>query len=183
MVQAAKINKTVRGALLASVAVLAFSGTAHAGVISLTGHTVDGGTTTISIYNETDTGPLQSIDFDLSVDHTSPSWGSETSIELYHPNSGYSVTFNGDPDFGWGSVSGISNFAGSFLINDGPADIFGQWHIKMRDTFDDVFVNPDYEFLQSTVTLNAGDSVPEPGTLALIGLGLGYAGLRRRKKR
>lgn len=172
---------------LATVAGLAAAASAQT-VIDLSGITVDGAGATVFTVNQTDHGPLDTIDFDIAVDAVSPSWGSEVNITLTHLPSGYSFNADGDDAdfsddgpadflFGWGNLSGLFTFSGSVDVSGtGPSDTFGTWEIILSDDFDDL--GPDHIYRDgSTVTIN---KVPAPAGLAILGLG-GLVATRRRR--
>lgn len=170
----------------------AYSSGANAGIITLDGLN-SGGTSasplTEFVYNETEAGTLDSITFDLNVEHFSPSWGSETIIELVHNDSLFNVSFSGGSDFGWSSGSGNFSFAGTLSGFGTPANVIGGWTVRLYESFDDG-IAIDSTFGQSSLTLNisplsepeSADPVSAPGAFGLVLLGL--AGLfRARRKR
>ncbi|GAB2700688.1 PEP-CTERM sorting domain-containing protein [Aliiglaciecola aliphaticivorans] len=147
-----------------------YAHTASAGIIDLSGKDSDGYSNTF-IYNESQTGSLDSISFDLNIEHFNfgGSWGSDTRISLTH-ESGFDIEFEGGTDFGWGDGPGLYNFVGDFAIAGGPANASGVWTVSLRDIFDDQGVDSTFG-AGSTVTLNITD-VPEPGIIGILGLGL-----------
>lgn len=176
--------------IAAIIAVAGFAGAVSAQtVIDLSGMNVDGAAPTTFTVNQTDHGPLDSLDFNLTAEAVAPSWGSEINVTLTHVPSGWSFNADGDDAdfdddgpadflFGWGNSSGVFSFQGSVnMAGQGPADTFGEWRISLSDDFDDG-VNPDHFYHSgSTITIN---KIPAPGALALLGLG-GVAAMRRRR--
>lgn len=163
---------------------LASAANAQSFVADLSGVGVDGATPTVINATNPDSGAITTIDFDITVETLSPSWGSEVEILLSKDNSSFSVFANGDGsggadvNFGWGNTTDIFAFQGSFDATGQLADVNGDWTITLSDGFDDTGINPDHQYLAgSTVTVN---SVPAPAGLALIGLG-GLTASRRRR--
>jgi hypothetical protein len=171
-----------------TVAGLAAAASAQSFVADLSGVGVDGAAPTIIAANNSNSGALTTIDFDISVTTASPSWGSEVNIQLVHLPSGFTFTADGDDAdfsddgpadflFGWGNSVGTFSFSGSVDLTGQLADVNGAWEIRLSDDFDD-FANPDHSYdAGSTVTIN---NVPAPAGLAILGLG-GLAAARRRR--
>ncbi|MDO6709821.1 PEP-CTERM sorting domain-containing protein [Aliiglaciecola sp. 2_MG-2023] len=145
-----------------------YAHTASAGIIDLSGKDSDGTPNTF-IYNESQTGSLDSISFDLNVEHFGTSWGSETRISLAH-ESGFDIEFEGYTDFGWGTTAGLYNFVGDFAIAGGPANASGVWTVSLYEIWDDAGIDSTFGS-GSLMTLNISD-VPEPGIIGILGLGL-----------
>ena len=82
------------------------------------------------------------------------------------PNSGITVT-NGS----------AANTSPTFVIFNGGTS--GYQYIL---GYDDVGAGPDRDFDDMVIGVNVTSSVPEPGTLALLGLGLAGLGFVRRRK-
>jgi len=173
---------------IATVAGLAAAATAQSFTADLSGVGVDGAAPTVINATNTNSGAITTIDYDISVETFSPSWGSEVNITLTHVPSGFSFNADGDDAdfsddgpadllFGWGNTTGVFSFAGSVDVSGQLADVNGDWTITLADDFDDL-ANPDHQYLQgSTVTVN---NIPAPAGLALLGLG-GLAASRRRR--
>jgi len=155
-----------------------YTNIANAGIIDITGQDSDGIVNQVN-YTELDLGLLDSITFDLNIEHFSSSWGSETNISLTHIDSGFNINFDGGNDFGWTTNSGSFSFVGTFAVVGGPANIAGAWTVDLYEDFDDSGV--DATFRESTIRLNAVD-VPEPSTLAIFALGMIGLASRRFKK-
>lgn len=172
-----------------AVAGLAAAATAQSFVVDLSGVGVEGGPATVLNANNPNSGPITTIDYDISVTTTSPSWGAEVQIILTHVASGFSVFADGngsddiggapvDVAFGWGNSTGTFSFAGSYDATGQLADVSGAWTVTLRDDFSDTFAVPDHIYNSgSTITVN---SVPTPAGLALLGLG-GLVASRRRR--
>lgn len=161
-------------------------------VIDLSGIDVDATAPTVFTVTQTDSGPLSSLDFDITVDAGgvggNASWASEVFIGLRHVPSGFTFTADGndidltddgpnDLLFGWGNSGGIFTFQGSVdMTGLGPNDTAGDWEVTLIDQFDDFGVDHSY-LAGSTITIN---KVPAPAGLAILGLG-GLVAARRRR--
>jgi hypothetical protein len=174
-----------------AVAGLAAAASAQSFVADLSGITVDAASPTVLMVTNNNSGPLTTIDFDITVDAgvngANASWGSEVFIGLTHLPSGFTFTADGndidltddgpnDLLFGWDNAGGIFSFQGSVDLTGALADVNGDWEVVLADQFDDF--GPDHQYLQgSTITIN---NVPAPAGMAILGLG-GLAAARRRR--
>ena len=172
-----------------TVAGLAAAASAQSFVADLSGVGVDGAAPVVIGVNNANSGALTTIDFDITVTTTAPSWGSEVNITLTHLPSGFSFNADGDDAdfdddgpadllFGWGNSVGTFSFSGSVDLSGQLADVNGAWEVTLSDDFDDLFANPDHVYeAGSTITIN---NIPAPAGLAVLGLG-GLAAARRRR--
>ena len=183
-------EKGLKTASLAALFSLFYTATAQAIYIDLSGVTVDGGAPTEITVLEDETfldGTLIDIYWDFGVVHTSPSWGSETDINI---NNGWldptDVFIDGEADCGFNNFSGLHECSGSATVAAGSGNLFpgDVWTITLTDSFDDG-PNPDYTFTDGSYIAWGDDvpGIPAPATLALVGLGvLLVSGFSRNKK-
>jgi len=169
---------------------LVISTASHAVLVDLSGISVDGAAPTVIIVAEDETlDAAFDIFYDFSIEAFPSSWGSEMSITLeqeylYDPLS--PLVIDGIIDCEFGNTSGIFSCSSVISVLDSEIDVgFGDlWTISFFDSFNDA-VDPDYEFLAGSFIAwgdDAPTSVPAPGILSLLGLGLVALGFSRRKK-
>ena len=142
-------------------------------------------------FTNADSGPVTSIDFDLSYTSSSPSWGSEFFISVTHVASGTSVSAGTigescddfgpcDVDLGFGNATGT--FTAAFSIAVAIADGSGAWEIWLGDSFDDSTPEPDGVMdFGSSVTINQASQIPVPAAVWLFGSALAGLGFVRRR--
>lgn len=184
------MKRTLRTLLLGTAAAVALGASdVQASAIDLSGVVLDpgfgGGGNDPIILNHVETkhGPLSSIWFDLDYTANAPSWGSEVNILLTHSESGFTYFADASVLFGWGSDGNWTTMIDVIIPEDVPADIFGNWTVSIFDDLNDGGVVDGMFNDGSQIKLHPVAQVPEPGTLALFGVGLaGLAWLVRRRR-
>ncbi|MEW8506289.1 MAG: PEP-CTERM sorting domain-containing protein [Candidatus Thiodiazotropha sp.] len=185
-----KIKRFILG--LTAFTVLALPTASNAVFVNLSGIGVDGGSpTVISVQDDEVLFDDFDIFYSFNIHHFWPSWGSETNISLYNfwiGNPGSSVQISGSGDCGFGNTSGAFSCSGSVSVVN-PLILPGDtWQITLSDSFNDLFVYPDYVFGEGSYLAWGDDapsaSVPEPSTLLLLGAGIiGIGAIRMRKSK
>lgn len=175
------------GVVLAGV--VAVSGAASAatiGTLDISGVTVNG--TDVERTLEVTSGTVTGISFDFTVSHASPSWGSETRIQVIAPDA-TEYEFAGNTDFGFSSSPGDYSSISSQAF--GPVTLAGIWRFIFSDSYDDLCI-VDHEYLDGSFITLTGPSVgngtppaavPVPAGLLLLGTALGGLGFAGRRKR
>lgn len=127
---------------------------------------------------------MSGVGWDVTLQANSPSWLSEMAIEFADTEDlawvslrpGIGVNSVGTQSF---SSGGIVQFADNSISNIVLAD--GILRIELFETFDDASVAPDGLWLAGSTLDLQFEAVPEPATMALLGLGAAALMRRRRK--
>jgi hypothetical protein len=167
----------------AAIGVLGVASAANAELVINLDTDTDGANPVTFSFNQDTPGDFATIEWDLTHEAFSPSWGSEVRIVLQHVDTGTIISMGGGDDasvminFGFPNASGVFSTNGVATAADlglAPFETLGEWLVTVDESFDDFGIDGH---LTGTIIIN---KIPAPGALALFGL-VGLAGGRRRR--